>query len=40
MPQKSYFRAVLDAEPAFDGEGQLTAGPSARYNKKTEILII
>ena len=33
MPQKSYFRMVLDPELKFDSDGKLAAGPVARFSR-------
>ena len=34
MPQKSYFRMVMDPELKFDGDGNLSPGPMARFSNR------
>ena len=40
MPQKSYFRMVMDPELRFDGEGKLSAGPIARFSSLPAEVIL
>ena len=40
MPQKSYFRMVMDPELRFDGDGKLSSGPIARFsNLPAEVIL-
>ena len=40
MPQKSYFRMVMDPELKFDPDGRLSSGPTARFsNLPAEVIL-
>ena len=40
MPQKSYFRMVMDPELKFDADGNLSAGPMARFSSLPAEVIL